>query len=112
MAEDRGLERAHQRDRILRPVQRLQAVEEAGDLVRSAVDLICRFDLPEAEVVAHLRGVERRLAETFPETLDEARGIADGAGVGADEALALSVCSDLSGKLPAWCSLVAVPGGI
>jgi isopenicillin-N N-acyltransferase-like protein len=84
--------------------------EQADDLVRNAVDLICRFELPQAEVAAHLRGVERRLAETFPETLEEARGVADGAGVGADEVLALSVCSDLSGKLPAWCSLVAVPG--
>ena len=80
------------------------------DLVRDGIELICRFELPAGEVAAQLRAVERRLAETFPETLEEARGIADGAGVAADDALALSVCSDLSGKLPAWCSLLAVPG--
>jgi isopenicillin-N N-acyltransferase-like protein len=82
---------------------------QAGNLVRDAVDLICRFELPAEQVGAQLRAVERRLAETFPETLEEARGVADGAGIAVDDALALSVCSDLSGKLPAWCSLVAVP---
>jgi isopenicillin-N N-acyltransferase-like protein len=83
---------------------------QAGDLVRNAVDLICRFELPAGQVGAQLRAVERRLAETFPEALEEARGVADGAGIAVDDALALSVCSDLSGKLPAWCSLLAVPG--
>ena len=83
---------------------------QAGDLVHDAIDLICRFELPADEVAAHLQAVERRLGATFPDTLEEAHGIADGAGVAAADALALSVCSDLSGKLPSWCSLVAVPG--
>jgi hypothetical protein len=84
--------------------------EQARDAVREAVELICRFELPDDEVEAQLGAVERRLAETFPETLEEARGLAAGAAIPERDALALSVCSDLSGKLPAWCSLVAVRG--
>jgi isopenicillin-N N-acyltransferase like protein len=83
--------------------------EDAADLVRAAVELICRFDVPEAELEARLSAVRTRLEETFPHVLEEAEGLAEGAGVAADEILSLSVSPDLSGRLPGYCSLAAVP---
>ena len=83
----------------------------APDLVAESVELVCRLELPEDEVVARLAAIERRLAETFPNVVEEAAGLAEGARVSRRDALVLSVASDLHGKLPGWCSLGAVPGG-
>jgi predicted choloylglycine hydrolase len=83
---------------------------QGRDLVAQAVELICRFDISEDERSARLEAIEDRLGDAFPHVLDEAEGLAAGAGISRREALELSVCSDLSGKLPAWCSLLAVPG--
>ncbi len=82
----------------------------APDLVHEAVARICRFDLPAGELRARLGALELLLARELPHVLEEADGLAEGAGVSRQDALALSVCSDLSGRLPAWCSLVAVEG--
>jgi isopenicillin-N N-acyltransferase-like protein len=82
----------------------------APELVHEAVARICRFDLPAGELGARLGSLERLLARELPHVLEEADGLAEGAGVARQDALALSVCSDLSGRLPAWCSLVAVEG--
>ena len=82
----------------------------AADLVHEAISRICRFDLPAGELSARLGALELLLARELPHVLEEADGLAEGAGVSRQDALALSVCSDLSGRLPAWCSLVAVEG--
>ena len=82
----------------------------APELVRGAVELVCRFDVQGAELEARLDRIERRLLETFPHAVEEAAGLAEGAGIGVREALSLSVCSDLSGRLPSYCSLGAFAG--
>jgi predicted choloylglycine hydrolase len=82
----------------------------SADLVGRAVELICRFELDDHERKRRLADIERLLTESFPNVLEEAEGLAAGAGISRRDALELSVCSDLSGKLPAWCSLLAVPG--
>jgi predicted choloylglycine hydrolase len=81
---------------------------QAGDLVREAVALICRFEEPKDRVAARLSAVERTLKAEFPHVLEEAEGIARGAALEFRDVLALSVCSDISGRLPAYCSLAAV----
>jgi predicted choloylglycine hydrolase len=85
-----------------------QVGSQAGDLARQAVALICRFDEPEDRLDERLSAVERTLEAGFPHVLEEAEGIACGAGLEFRDVLALSVCSDLSGRLPAYCSLAAV----
>lgn len=87
-----------------------QVGAQAIDLVQRAVELICRFDLPESERLERLDGIERRLRRSFPDVLEEAEGLAEAVGMSRQQVLELSVCSDLTGKLPAWCSLAAVPG--
>jgi isopenicillin-N N-acyltransferase-like protein len=81
------------------------------ELVVESVELVCRLDLPEHELSERLAAVERRLAETFPNVLEEADGLAEGSGISLRDALVLSVASDLHGKLPGWCSLGAVASG-
>jgi NAD(P)-dependent dehydrogenase (short-subunit alcohol dehydrogenase family)/predicted choloylglycine hydrolase len=83
---------------------------QAGPLVRSAVDAIASFELPAEEVERRLAAIEARLQETWPHVLEEIAGLAEGAEVDTRRALALSVASDVDGRLPGWCSLVAVPG--
>ena len=80
------------------------------DLVARSVELVCQFELDDGDLDRRLNAIESRLAETMPHVLDEAAGLASGAGIGRTDALALSVASDVHGKLPGWCSLAAVPG--
>ena len=42
--------------------------------------------------------------------LDESRGLAQGAGISERDAFVLSVCGDLTGRMPGWCSLACVSG--
>jgi hypothetical protein len=79
----------------------------APELVRAAIDVICRFSYSE-ETLSRLAAIRERLADTFPQALEEAAGLAAGAGIREQDALALSVSPDLTGELPGWCSLVAV----
>jgi predicted choloylglycine hydrolase len=83
----------------------------APDLVGRTVELVCRFELSREELARRLAPVERRLRERLPRVLEEAEGLAEGAGIDRRDALVLSVASDLHGRLPGWCSLGAVPGG-
>lgn len=83
---------------------------QAPELVARAVELVCRIELAPNELRRRLRTIERRLDATFPNALAEAEGLAEGAVISRQDALALSVASDLHGKLPGWCSLGAVPG--
>jgi isopenicillin-N N-acyltransferase-like protein len=82
----------------------------APALIVRAVELMCRIELPEDELERRLAGVERRLAAAFPSVLDESEGLAEGAGIATRDALVLSVCGDLTGRLPGWCTLAAMPG--
>ncbi len=78
-------------------------------LVLDAIDLVCRFTIPCTDWRRRLERITRTLERTFPHVLDEAEGLAAGAGVAPEDVLALSVCTDLDGRLPAWCSLVSAP---
>jgi isopenicillin-N N-acyltransferase-like protein len=78
--------------------------------VGRAVELVCRVDLPEDEIERRLDAVETRLADEVPHVLEEAEGLAEGAGISRRDALVLSVASDLHGRLPGWCSVGALPG--
>lgn len=83
--------------------------EQSSEHVRAAVALVCRFELPSKQVDLSLRRIEELLGSTFPHVLEEASGLAVGASISERDALALSVASDVHGRLPGWCSLVAVP---
>lgn len=82
--------------------------KQVPDLVHAAVAVVCRFDVPRPEVDRRFRTIEQRLRTTFPYALEEASGLAAGAGISERDALALSVASDVHGRLPGWCSLIAV----
>jgi isopenicillin-N N-acyltransferase-like protein len=82
----------------------------APDLVARAVQLTCRIELAEDEFERRLSAIEQRLAAAFPSVLDESDGLAQGAGIATRDALVLSVCGDLTGRLPGWCTLAALPG--
>jgi hypothetical protein len=81
-----------------------------ADRVHAAVDAVCRFDADPAAVRARLGELVAVLAAAHPEALEEARGVADGAGVEVDEALLLSFCTEIDGALPGFCSLLAAAG--
>jgi len=83
---------------------------QAADLVRETVAVVCRVDLADEEVARRLGRVEQNLARAFPDVLDEARGLGDGAGIGAREALALTAVTELTGQLPGFCSVGAFRG--
>lgn len=83
----------------------------AADLIPTTLRLTCGFDLGEATCAARLDDVRRRLEARMPRIVEEADGLAAGAGISADEALALSVSIDLCNRLPGYCSLVALAAG-
>jgi isopenicillin-N N-acyltransferase like protein len=76
-----------------------------------SLQITCGFDLEEATCASRLEHVRRRLAFAMPHVLEEADGLAEGAGISGDEALALSVSIDLCNRLPGYCSLLALSSG-
>jgi len=82
----------------------------APDLIARAVELTCRLEISEDELERRLSAIEQRLTVAFPSVLDESDGLAQGAGIATRDALVLSVCGDLTGRLPGWCTLAALPG--
>jgi predicted choloylglycine hydrolase len=82
----------------------------APDLVSMAIEEVCRFEYSRSQLVRRMTEIESTLGAVFPETLEEAEGVAVGARVSRLDVLALSLASDLHGRLPGWCSVLAVPG--
>jgi isopenicillin-N N-acyltransferase like protein len=74
------------------------------ELVRTAFEVMC-CPRPVGTSLERLRD---RLAKDMPHIVEEAEGLAVGADLAPLDALALSVCSDLSGQLPGFCSLVGL----
>lgn len=81
-----------------------------ADRVRAAVAAICRFDMPPEVVEERLGSVVKTIGARFPEALEEAAGIADGAAILAKDILLLSFAPEIDGRLPGYCSLMAVDG--
>ena len=79
----------------------------APGLIRSALAEVLN---PEVRRVASLRELEELsmlMAGRMPEVLEELDGISAATGISARELLMMSTVSDLTGRLPGWCSLVA-----
>jgi len=80
------------------------------DRVQAAIAIICVFEAKAAEIDERLDQVVGHLDKIFPEAVQEARGLADGARVALKDALLLSFAPEIDGRLPGFCSLLAVPG--
>ena len=83
----------------------------ARDLIAASLRITCGFDLGQATCAGRLDDIRRRLAVRMPHVLEEADGLAEGAGISGDEAFALSISIDLCNRLPGYCSLLALPSG-
>ena len=82
---------------------------ELAERVREAVERIALPALGEARPSA-LADVRAALAARLPALLAECDGVAEGAGIEPELALLLSAGSDVSGRLPGYCSLVGPRG--
>jgi isopenicillin-N N-acyltransferase-like protein len=83
----------------------------AADQVKAALELTCSFDLEGAPYAERLADVRQRLEVLMPHIVEEAAGLAAGAGITEDQALALSISIDLCNRLPGYCSLLALSDG-
>ncbi len=81
----------------------------ARELIAQALRVTCNFDLEEDSCAARLHDVRRRLEVRMPHILEEAEGLAAGANIASDQALALSISIDLCNRLPGYCSALALP---
>jgi isopenicillin-N N-acyltransferase-like protein len=87
---------------------------QARDLIRRATRLVYQSRGFDESLSERLHAIEQRLADAIPRVLDEVRGVAAGAGIEYEDALMLSVGSEIGGVLPGYCSLIGCPnkGGV
>lgn len=81
-----------------------------ADRIHAAIAEICVFDEDCNTVDERLTQLVAHIRLTFPEALVEADGIADGAHAEKRDILLLSFATEISGRLPGFCSLLAIPG--
>jgi len=89
----------------------VQRGEASAELIHRSREVLCPFDADDEPTASLIDGICDALADRLPGALAEARGIADACGLTLRQAVSLSVCADVTGRLPAYCSLLGVKGG-
>jgi predicted choloylglycine hydrolase len=88
----------------------VQRGDASAELIHRSREMLCPFDADDEPTASLIDGICNALADRLPGALDEARGVADASGLSMRQAVALSVCADVTGRLPAYCSLLGVQG--